>query len=122
MIVDPQSGHQILFIEVPDLTPGKNRLHFDLRPREGTRDEEVERLLGVGATVVADRRDPDGRGGWVTMADPEGRSVGSSSSPIRRFNVQSALSSVRNGHSELRRVGSAFWWARWGVLVGGVRS
>ena len=44
-----------------------------LRPASGrpaTRDEEVERLPILGATVVADRRRPDG--GWVTMADPEG--------------------------------------------------
>ena len=48
----------------------KNRIHFDLRPTAGPRDDEVERLAKLGATVVADRRRPDG--GWVTMADPEG--------------------------------------------------
>lgn len=31
---------------------------------------EVDRLLGLGASVVADRRTEDR--GWVTMADPEG--------------------------------------------------
>ena len=36
MIRDPETGHQVLFIEVPDATPGKNRIHFDLRPRERT--------------------------------------------------------------------------------------
>ena len=61
---------RILFIEVPDDKQVKNRIHFDLRPVTGTRDEEVERLTNLGATVVADRRRPDG--GWVTMADPEG--------------------------------------------------
>ncbi len=72
-IFDPQTGHSLLFIEVPDPTPGKNRLHLDLRPRTGRRDEEVSRLLDLGATVVADRRDIHGPGvGWVTMADPEG--------------------------------------------------
>ena len=30
-----------------------------------------ERILGLGATVVADLRNPLG-GGWVVMADPEG--------------------------------------------------
>ena len=49
----------------------KNRIHFDLRPTDGTRDEEVERVLGLGATVVADRRRDDGSG-WFTLADPEG--------------------------------------------------
>jgi len=32
---------------------------------------EVERVLGLGATVVADRRRP-ADSGWVTLADPEG--------------------------------------------------
>ena len=41
MIRDPETGHQVLFIEVPDPTPGKPRIHFDLRPRERTRDEEA---------------------------------------------------------------------------------
>ena len=40
-------------------------------PAEGTRDEELARLVDVGATVVADRRRGDG-GGWVVLADPEG--------------------------------------------------
>jgi predicted enzyme related to lactoylglutathione lyase len=40
-------------------------------PTDRTRDEEVERLLGIGATLVADHRRPDGQG-WVVLADPEG--------------------------------------------------
>jgi predicted enzyme related to lactoylglutathione lyase len=35
------------------------------------RDVEVDRLLDMGATMVADRRKPDGRG-WAVLADPEG--------------------------------------------------
>lgn len=73
MIVDPDTGHQVLFIEVPDPKVVKNRLHFDMRPREGTRDEEVARLLEYGATEVADHRGIHGPGsGWVILADPEG--------------------------------------------------
>ncbi|MGW2326132.1 VOC family protein [Streptomyces sp. NPDC001700] len=34
-------------------------------------DEEVRRLLGLGARTVDDRRTDDGMG-WVVMADPEG--------------------------------------------------
>ena len=45
-------------------------LHLDLRP-PGRRDEEVARVLELGATQVADRRNPDGSG-WVVLADPEG--------------------------------------------------
>ena len=71
LILDRETGHQLLFIEVPEAKSGKNRLHVDLRPREGTRDAEVERVLALGATEVADRRRPDGSG-WVVLADPEG--------------------------------------------------
>jgi Glyoxalase-like domain len=35
------------------------------------RDEEMERLLGIGARVVEDQRRADGSG-WVVLAGPEG--------------------------------------------------
>lgn len=63
--------HRLLFVEVPESKRGKNRVHLDLRPREGTRDEELARLLALGAAVVDDRRQADGTG-WVVLADPEG--------------------------------------------------
>lgn len=67
-----QGGVNLLFIRVPEGKTGKNRLHLDLTGSAGsTRDEEVERLLGLGATVFEDLRNPDGTG-WVTMLDPEG--------------------------------------------------
>lgn len=73
MIRHPETGHQILFIEVPDVKSVKNRIHFDLCPVEGTRDEELARLLEHGATQVADHRGQYGPGtGWVILADPEG--------------------------------------------------
>lgn len=73
MILDPGTGHQVLFIEVPDPTPGKNATHFDLRPTDRTQDEEVDRLLADGATLHADLRGTYGPGtGWVTLSDPEG--------------------------------------------------
>lgn len=73
MIRDPQTDHRILFIEVPVAKEIKNRLHFDLRPREVPQDEEVERVVASGATVVADLRGKYGPGsGWVVFADPEG--------------------------------------------------
>jgi len=61
----------VLFVTVPETKTVKNRVHFDLQPQDRTRDEEVERLLALGATVVDDQRKPDGTG-WVVMADPEG--------------------------------------------------
>jgi hypothetical protein len=73
MVLDPGSGHRILFIEVPEPKAVKNRLHLDLRPRSGSRDDEVERVRALGATEVADHRGQYGPGtGWVVMADPEG--------------------------------------------------
>jgi catechol 2,3-dioxygenase-like lactoylglutathione lyase family enzyme len=73
MIQRPDGGHQLLFIEVPDAKQGKNRLHFDLRPSERTRDDEVDWALSIGATEVDDQRNRYGPGiGWVVMADPEG--------------------------------------------------
>ncbi|MBB5787624.1 VOC family protein [Jiangella mangrovi] len=73
MIQAEDGSHQVLFIEVPEAKAGKNRIHFDLRPTDRTRDDEVERLRGVGATEVADHRGIYGPGtGWVTLADPEG--------------------------------------------------
>jgi len=48
----------------------KNRVHLDLQPQR-PRDEEMARLVDLGATLVADHRRPDGTG-WVILADPEG--------------------------------------------------
>ncbi|MFJ9776230.1 VOC family protein [Kitasatospora sp. NPDC101157] len=67
-------GASLLFIRVPEGKSVKNRVHLDLQPQDRSRDEEVERLVALGATVVADLRRPDGTG-WVTMADPEGNEL-----------------------------------------------
>ncbi len=73
MIQSPDGVHQLLFIEVPDTKTVKNRLHFDLRPTAGTRDEEVARLVALGAVQLDDQRDHYGPGvGWVVLSDPEG--------------------------------------------------
>lgn len=65
------AGAGLLFIQVPEPKAAKNRVHLDLQPQDRTRDEEVERLLGLGATLLDDRRNADGTG-WATLADPEG--------------------------------------------------
>ena len=70
MIVAPDGSHHVLFIEVPEAKAVKNRIHFDLRPTDRTRDEEVVRLRGIGALELADQRTESG--GWVVFADPEG--------------------------------------------------
>lgn len=69
-LIESEDGTPLLFVRVPEQKSVKNRVHLDVKPTDRTRDQEVERLLALGATVVADHRQPDGRG-WVTMADPE---------------------------------------------------
>jgi hypothetical protein len=69
-IVSPQ-GINLLFIPVPEGKTVKNRVHLDLIPTARRRDEEVARLLAIGAALAEDHREPDGTG-WVTLADPEG--------------------------------------------------
>jgi hypothetical protein len=58
----------LLFQPVPESKSVKNRLHLDIVPQTGTRESEVERLVGLGATVVAN--EPDFH--WVVLTDPEG--------------------------------------------------
>ena len=59
----------IVFVPVPDGKSVKNRLHIDVSPTDRTRDEEVERLLALGAT-----RADIGQGDvdWTVLRDPEG--------------------------------------------------
>ncbi len=74
LLVDPRGLHpELLFLAVPEGKTAKNRLHLDLRP-DVRRDDEVERILALGATMVDDRRQPDGTG-WAVLADPEGNEL-----------------------------------------------
>jgi predicted enzyme related to lactoylglutathione lyase len=68
--IELPSGANLYFARVPEPKTVKNRVHVCLRP-DDTRDQEVDRLVVLGATIVADRREPDGAG-WVVFADPEG--------------------------------------------------
>jgi hypothetical protein len=65
----PNAGVRLLFERVPEGKSGKNRVHFDLYSLEG--DAEVERLVGLGASIASDHRSSDG-GGWVVLTDPAG--------------------------------------------------
>jgi len=71
MIFSPDGRQRVLFIEVPEGKQIKNRVHFDLRPVDLSRDEEIARVLALGATEFEDHRRPDGSG-WMTLTDPEG--------------------------------------------------
>ncbi|CAM3400762.1 VOC family protein [Kibdelosporangium persicum] len=68
--IDLGGGMNMFFQQVPEAKAIKNRMHICLRP-DTTRDEEVVRLLELGATIFEDHRRPDGLG-WVVMHDPEG--------------------------------------------------
>src|SRR4051794_1407215 len=63
-------GRRILFQRVPEPKSAKNRLHLDLHPGEGRRAGEVERLEGLGASVLRHVKEPAGE--WTVMTDPEG--------------------------------------------------
>lgn len=74
VLVPPDgAGPGLLFLGVPEPKTVKNRVHLDLQPATG-RDAEVDRLFGLGATVVADHRRSDDSG-WVVLADPEGNEL-----------------------------------------------
>ncbi|XEC27161.1 hypothetical protein JAO84_23055 [Streptomyces fradiae] len=61
----------VVFIRVPEgKAVPKNRLHMDVSPIDGSTEDEVARLLGLGAVTV-DVGQGSGRS-WVPMADPEG--------------------------------------------------
>ncbi|WP_406299794.1 VOC family protein [Embleya sp. NBC_00888] len=56
------------FQRVPEERVGKNRVHVDFSAPD--RADAVERLVGLGATVVAERDAPGLK--WTTMQDPAG--------------------------------------------------
>jgi hypothetical protein len=58
------------FLVVPDSKVAKNRLHMDLRPVGISQEEEVARLLALGARRADVGQGPDVP--WVVLADPEG--------------------------------------------------
>jgi hypothetical protein len=59
----------LTFARVPEGKTVKNRLHIDVNPTDREQDDEVRRLLDLGA-----RHADVGQGtqGWVVLADPEG--------------------------------------------------
>ena len=57
-----------MFLKVPEPRVGKNRVHPDLVASDLA--AEVERLVGLGATRVAEFHEYGTR--WVTLTDPEG--------------------------------------------------
>jgi predicted enzyme related to lactoylglutathione lyase len=60
---------KLVFAEVPEGKSVKNRLHIDLSPSGCDQAEELERLLGLGASRI-----DIGQGDvpWMVLADPGG--------------------------------------------------
>jgi catechol 2,3-dioxygenase-like lactoylglutathione lyase family enzyme len=60
----------IFFAKVDEPKTVKNRSHFDVSPVDVSQEEEVERILALGAT----RADigQTGEESWTVLADPEG--------------------------------------------------
>ena len=59
----------LTFARVPEGKTVKNRLHLDVNPTDREQDEEVRRLLDLGARHAdVGQGDED----WVVLADPEG--------------------------------------------------
>jgi hypothetical protein len=59
----------LLFQKVPEGKTVKNRLHIDVNATDRSQEEEVERLVGLGAKRVDIGQ---GEQTWVVLADPEG--------------------------------------------------
>lgn len=59
----------LLFAQVPEQKSVKDRIHIDVSPVDRSQDDEVERLLSLGATHVDVGQ---GEQSWVVLADPEG--------------------------------------------------
>lgn len=57
------------FLPVPESKAVKNRLHIDVNPTDREQDDEVQRLLDLGARHVDIGQ---GEQSWVVLADPEG--------------------------------------------------
>ncbi len=65
----PGSGPQLYFSTVPEGKGVKNRLHLDISPRGCDQQQELERLLALGARHVDIGQ---GEQTWIVLADPEG--------------------------------------------------
>jgi Glyoxalase-like domain len=60
----------LTFARVSEGKTGKNRLHLDVNPTDREQEEEVRRLLGLGARHADVGQ--TGEESWVVLADPEG--------------------------------------------------
>jgi hypothetical protein len=59
----------LAFVQVPEDKVTKNRVHIDVTPADRSQEDEVDRLVSLGACRVDIGQ---GTTPWVVMADPEG--------------------------------------------------
>lgn len=66
----PDAWPTMDIIQVPEGKTVKNRMHLDVRADKTTTENEVQRLLGLGATKADIDQGPNAS--WVVLRDPEG--------------------------------------------------
>ncbi|MFE0046799.1 VOC family protein [Streptomyces albireticuli] len=67
VVRNPGGGPHLYFMRVPEERAGKNRVHLDVGPTEGSSaSREIERLTGLGARVLSEHES------HTVLADPEG--------------------------------------------------
>jgi len=71
IVIEPPGGPRLFFQAVPENKTVKNRVHVCLQPDDRNRDDEVDRLVALGAKVFDDHRTSEGDG-WVVLLDPAG--------------------------------------------------
>jgi len=73
--IGPEAGFggpapTLVFGRVADPTPGKLRLHIDVSPTDRDQDDELQRLLDLGARPADVGQ--TGEESWHVLQDPEG--------------------------------------------------
>ena len=64
LLLSPDGSLALLFIAVPEPKHVKNRVHLDLVPLTGRRDEEAGQLLRIGARMVTTSAGQTAADGW----------------------------------------------------------
>lgn len=65
-------GFAMFFQPLGEVAPARQTIHLDLTVPWGSRQPEVDRIVGLGATWKWDVLDEVPHVQWTTLADPEG--------------------------------------------------
>jgi len=91
-LLSPDRSLALLFIAVPEPKQVKNRVYLDLVSLEYRRDEEMQRVLALGASLIDDQRKPDGMGGSYSLTRR-------GTSSVSRAATRSELHKAAQGYS-----------------------